>query len=92
MKRVITAVMVAGVVFAAAGASFAGENKQTTRKAPVKMTAAQMDQVVAGRRAGYDEHVNYQTGKTNQVGDNTYDNNQRGSNGNGSKIYDYNSN
>ena len=91
MKRMITALMVGAFVVTAAGVSFAGEKAQAAKK-PVKMTAAQMDQVVAGRRAGYDDHYNYKTGDTNQVGDNSSKNDQRGSNGNGSKIYDWNSN
>ena len=92
MKRMVTALIVAGAVFATAGVSFAGDKQQATRKAPVKMTAAQMDRVVAGRQAGTDDHYNYRTGKTNEVGDNTWENNDRGSKGNGSKIYDWNGN
>ena len=42
MKRVCTALMVAGAVFAAASVSFAADKQQAARKAPVKMTAAQI--------------------------------------------------
>jgi hypothetical protein len=96
MKQFMTGVAIGALVLGAATASFAGDTKNVaTKKAtPVKLTAAQMDQVVAGsnRQAGYDNNYIYQNGKTVSVGDNVDNNNKRSEPSQGNHIYDWNSN
>ena len=86
MKRIVIGLIVGVFVVGTAAISFAADKKQTAKKsAPVQLTQAQMDSVVAGGggASGSATHTNTSSGKTNYVGDNTGSNYKR-SDGSGS--------